>query len=336
MKTKQPAVKKKTRTPRQTEASRRNGRKSKGPVTKAGLEKSSRNSVKHGLFCSVMQRGPMPVFANREEFIQMVQKMNADFGVTTAMGRSLVESLAMDMLRLRHVRAMELTILDPGIDNDRHIDAALLNRQITCGQKSEEEIENLRDACIETQSQLTGGTGMRVREDTADCMAAELWSLMNYARPNLEKAQKERDKLDAAIAADPENHVRRENHIRLQQQIANIEDFMQHTDKEVFHARSEPDVKAFITGKKRLAKDQRQKWIKLIGICRSNQESILAKIMQVDDRINARKREHIRESVDKLDKLKQLGEYESQIRRSIIKTTELIKEVEKMAVIDVL
>lgn len=119
------------------ETSRRNGRKSKGPTTAAGKAKSSMNSLRHGLFCSVIPGGRMPVFADRKELFLASQKMATEFGVTTVLGRTLVEALVVDLFRLRHVRAMELAILDPGIGNDRDMEAVLQERDFASCRRSD-------------------------------------------------------------------------------------------------------------------------------------------------------------------------------------------------------
>src|SRR4051795_11116675 len=56
-----------TRSPAQIEASRRNGARSKGPVTPEGKERASRNALKHGLTATyhlvLEDEGPAPLEA---------------------------------------------------------------------------------------------------------------------------------------------------------------------------------------------------------------------------------------------------------------------------------
>jgi hypothetical protein len=335
MKTAQTTAKKKPRTAKQIEASRRNGRKSKGPVTEAGKKKSSRNAVKHSLFCQVFPEGPMPVFADSEEYVQMVEKFNADFGISTELGRRLVESLALDTLRLRHAQGMLVTTIDPGIKNDKNIEAALLQKEFAYGTMSEQDIYTLWNAYLELQAQLTDGKGMHVQEDAVELITADIWQQMSRAKPALDAARKELARLDATLGENP-NPVQKSRREQLLMKISDIEYYVQHTDKEIFNVRSEADLKAFITGKKRLTQDRREKWIKLIGICKGNVQSAVNKIRKADETINARKQECVRESVLHLETLQRLGEYQNQTRRSIAKTMEMIRDVEKMAVIDVL
>jgi len=335
MKAKQ-APKKKTRTARQTEASRKNGSKSKGPITLVGKAKASRNSVSHGLFCRAIPGGRIPIFADREEFIHMVQKITADFGVTTMMGHTLVEALAMDMLRLRHVRTMELAILDPGIEKDKYIDAAVESRRMASGHRSDEENEILLEAYTEIVQLLASGAKMCVQDKAVELMTADLWKFMNYGRIMLKKQQNELKALDARMAADPENTAIKEKHEQKLKDIASCEEYMEQIDIAVFLIKEEKDITAFITGRRRLAPKQRQLWIKLIQNKKLGIETIIAKVRRADARISGHRRQYFLDSVEQLDKLNQLGEYEDRIRRAITKNIGLIKEVEKMAVIEVL
>jgi len=57
---------------RKVAANRANGRKSKGPVTKAGKEKTRKNALKHGLFTKALPEEEHPFLVDREEYHRLI------------------------------------------------------------------------------------------------------------------------------------------------------------------------------------------------------------------------------------------------------------------------
>ncbi|MDD4060982.1 MAG: hypothetical protein PHW08_09840 [Kiritimatiellae bacterium] len=307
-----------------------NGRKSRGPVTAAGKEKSKMNAVTHGLFIRAIPSGRMPVFADRREFIRAAQKMASDLGVVTTLGRSLVDTLAMDLLRLRHVRSMELAILDPGSGNDRELDAALRDRDSASCRRGDEENDTLLRAYSEAESRLGNGSCLYVTDEALPLMTADLWRTMNEARTVLERDRQHLRALEVKIAETPpcEAAALRETRLLILEDITTGEQDLRDTDRDVFLVSSESDITAYLSGRKRIAPAQRQVWADLMGRRRRAMEYCRQQVMSADFRIDTCRRRHLLASVDKLDSLNRLGEYEDRIRRSISKTTAMIRDVE--------
>jgi hypothetical protein len=319
------------------ETSRRNGRRGKGPVTLAGKAKSSQNAVRHGLFASVIPGGRLPVFADRRELVQASMRMAQEFGVTTVLGRTLVESLAMDMLRLRHVRCMELAILDPGTGNDRDIDAALFDRDSASGRRSDEENDMLMRSYAEAESCLSGGRQLNIRDEALPLMTADLWRVMNEARRTLEYDREHLRELDEEIAVGEGDTSRLQaSRAMALESVATDEEDMRATDREVFLVSCEADIASLLSGGRRIAPEQRQRWTELMGRRRKSMERMQQQVAIADSRLASYRRRHLLASVDKLDTLNRLSEYENHIRRSISKTLAMIREVESVrGVIDV-
>ncbi|MDX1983404.1 MAG: hypothetical protein SFV51_24240 [Bryobacteraceae bacterium] len=108
---------KRNRNSRRAEAARRNGAKSRGPVTPEGKARSSQNSLKHGLTARdvVLATEDKSIYAEyRQIFIQRFQPAD-DYEL------DLVQQLAGIAWRLRRAESIETAMLD--FEIDRNVDA---------------------------------------------------------------------------------------------------------------------------------------------------------------------------------------------------------------------
>jgi hypothetical protein len=96
------------RTPAQIEASRRNGARSRGPVTAAGKTRSGRNGTRHGL-----RGGPFALLPgeDRDEFATLHAAVTSDWGPRDAYERRWVMELVTSMWRQDRLRGLELAVL---------------------------------------------------------------------------------------------------------------------------------------------------------------------------------------------------------------------------------
>jgi hypothetical protein len=93
----------------QSDTSRANGAKSKGPITAEGREKSSRNSLKHGytavdiilLDCD-----------NSSEFQEMQDDYAATYQPASRVEQDLVDEMVISRWRLNRIRAIETVLLN--------------------------------------------------------------------------------------------------------------------------------------------------------------------------------------------------------------------------------
>jgi hypothetical protein len=99
---------KKDRTPAQDEASRNNGKLSRGPVTPEGKQRASKNSLKHGLFAKAI------VLENerKENFTNLTRQYRRVFHPNNALEEALIQELAAAYWRMRRVWAMETHLLN--------------------------------------------------------------------------------------------------------------------------------------------------------------------------------------------------------------------------------
>jgi hypothetical protein len=92
---------------RQIDANRGNGRKSTGPITEEGKQRSRRNAVRHGLTAETV----IEVLEDPKDYKAFELSVTADFDAQTAVERELVLRLASLLWRLRRATAIETGLL---------------------------------------------------------------------------------------------------------------------------------------------------------------------------------------------------------------------------------
>jgi len=105
---------------RQIEANRRNARKSTGPITPEGKERSSCNAVRHGLTAETV----IAALERSDDYEAFEAAVTSDYNVETAVERQLVLRLASVLWRLRRATSMETAIFDSATENARLLTSA--------------------------------------------------------------------------------------------------------------------------------------------------------------------------------------------------------------------
>ena len=93
---------------RQIEANRRNARKSTGPLTEAGKQRSRCNAVRHGLTAETV----IGVLEDAEDYKAFEAGIIADYDAQSAVERELVLRLASLLWRLRRASTMETGLFE--------------------------------------------------------------------------------------------------------------------------------------------------------------------------------------------------------------------------------
>jgi len=102
-------------TDKQLAANRRNAKLSRGPRTKAGKALVRVNALKHGLMATVIPTSEMPAMINPEDYKELVASLMEDFAPRTQAEVSLIELLAVEILRVRRINELDLSLLEPPI-----------------------------------------------------------------------------------------------------------------------------------------------------------------------------------------------------------------------------
>src|SRR5437016_7048575 len=93
---------------RQIEANRHNARKSTGPVTQEGKQRSRCNAVRHGLTAETV----IGALEDAEDYREFEAAIIADYDAQSAVERELVLRLASLLWRLRRATTMETALFD--------------------------------------------------------------------------------------------------------------------------------------------------------------------------------------------------------------------------------
>jgi hypothetical protein len=93
---------------RQIQANRRKARKSTGPITEKGKQRSRRNAVRHGLTAETV----IAALEDAEDYKAFEAAVIADYDAQSAVERELVLRLASLLWRLRRATTMETGLLD--------------------------------------------------------------------------------------------------------------------------------------------------------------------------------------------------------------------------------
>ena len=105
---------------RQTEANRRNARKSTGPVTEEGKQRSRCNAVRHGLTAETV----ICALEDAEDYKAFEAAIIADYDAQSAVERELVLRLASLLWRLRRATTMETGLFEIQADHPSGIKQA--------------------------------------------------------------------------------------------------------------------------------------------------------------------------------------------------------------------
>src|SRR3954453_7535633 len=93
---------------KQIEANRRNARRSTGPTSTDGKQRSRRNAVRHGLTAETL----IGALEDAEDYKAFEAAIIADYDAQSAVERELVLRLASLLWRLRRATAMETAMLE--------------------------------------------------------------------------------------------------------------------------------------------------------------------------------------------------------------------------------
>src|SRR5438874_8971740 len=102
---------------KQIEANRRNARRSTGPVSAEGKQKSRGNAVRHGLTAETI----IGALEDAEDYKAFEAAIIADYDAQSAVERELVLRLASLLWRLRRATTMETGLFDIQIEHEREL-----------------------------------------------------------------------------------------------------------------------------------------------------------------------------------------------------------------------
>ena len=161
-----PATAPRPRSPAQIEAARRNGARSRGPVTEEGKARASRNALKHGL--AALHHFVLEDEAP-SELEELTARLMAECGPETEIEARLVKRMAIAFWKSERAERIEVALFDAAPKLPR---GPLLGRRVERGDRSEYQPRHRRgggDASARDPGAYIRGTGQLVLVLSSRC-----------------------------------------------------------------------------------------------------------------------------------------------------------------------
>lgn len=318
------------RSAKQAEASRLNGRKSQGPKTAAGKQRASQNAIRTGLFCKTIPEYRYPVYYSRQEVSDLAADIASQLGCRSTFTHTLAESVASDILRLRHVRSLEHAVLDPDVGAAKDLEDAYKQQRGRCIQKTDLEHAALLAAATKTRDALEAGAPITLTPTELQLMGDECWTRMTSVRRRIESARREIQRLDDELksAAPDDSELLRVERESAAQYLHDDEEQLKTEDVGRYGIATEDDLEAILTNARPVPSECRTAWTTLATEIVYGE---MAAIRQIEDgqlRIEMLRRSHVLQGLNRMDQLNLLADYAAKIQRHMERTISLIRQLE--------
>lgn len=288
------------RTPAQREASRRNGRMSRGPRTLAGKRQSCQNALKHGLFAR-MVRPPGDYRQLDVAYDQIRRQLIQEFAPRTFSDRLRVDALAHDYVQLCTARQIANASLPVRSLSPREAESwARL-------QRAESDLRLIRHTLGRLQ-----GTGPLLLATAkarrlADCLVALLQAVEQ----------------DLAEADDPEFDPLTPYEIELREPQDLLIKALGRVRQRLTHR---SHLEGLLAGKQELSRQQRKHLIALLAYAEHVKQSWISKQEHLRDTIERVKQDNLAAAARALPSLALADDYQAKIQRRIDRQLHLLRE----------
>lgn len=325
------------RSAKQAEASRQNGCRSRGPKTPAGKQKASQNAIRTGLFCKNIPEYRYPIYYSRRDVADLAADVAAQLGCRSTFTHTLAESVASDMLRLRHIRSLEHALLDPDVGQAKDLESAHQQQRGCCIQKTEPEHVALLAAATKVRDGLAAETPFVLAPTELDLVTDELWGRMTCAHRACEVARAEIQRLDESLKSAAPDDVEwlQDERKTAEQNLQEAEERCKKEDVGRYGIHSKDELEAVLTNAMQVPHECRTVWSILANETVYNEMSAIRQIEDGQLRIEMLRRNHILQGMHKMDQLNLLADYEAKIQRHMERTLTMIREIEGLSVLDV-
>lgn len=312
--------------PRQVAASRRNGRRSRGPVTEAGKERSRKNALQHGLFARILPRRDLPFLVDRKEYEELTGQLQEDFHPKTQMEMTLVETLAFDIMRLRHVFAMESAVMDHSRPPENETKKWKGEMDLECRGRRIEDLQADRDVLTELRKSILAGKRPVFRGEQARRLTDLLDECLQLPSREVARLRKRYEKIEPRPPAmRPEDH---ERFLRLDfEHLKKCEQLEKDRGPEAHGCSDVASLKEMVSGKRPIPSER-------VALWRETLESMILQLTKTIGLVRGfqRKLDELRDDyllrlVGQSDQLDRLGRYETMVRRNIDRTLSQLQAI---------
>ena len=318
------------RSPRQIEASRTNGGKGRGPVTRVGKQRSKLNAITHGLFVGAIPTAKFPIHYTPDEARTLAQDIARRYDCRDSYSQSLAESVAMDMLRLRQIKRLEHALLDPDVEGRRDIEQAMQQRRGHFLDSTPQDHKLLLDATTAALETLNSERRIRIGVGF-ELMVTDVWRTLSAPIENLARLRK-----DIAEPDDPEDvEWSKQRRAAMEQDLPEAEADVKKEGPEAHGVTDEMQVGAILRGGE-IPPEFVSAWTTLMGRLQTWRQRRIHEIEEAERRIQQLQRELLLPTFKHLESLRLLSDYEQRVQRQMERTLAILKDAAGTArVIDV-
>ena len=188
---------------RQLAANRANSLKSTGPRTRAGKEVVRANAITHGLYATVLSKYKCPGLIDEGMYEQLVQQFQEDFKPKTQIEMTLIESLAVDMMRLRQIQAMEARFYQDAVEGAPETeDPRLWNPHRLEEGETEEQVQHEATVARRLYLHMDEGKPHPLPPKEAEAFADKIYQIAINAEDLLVELRQELEELQALAASE--------------------------------------------------------------------------------------------------------------------------------------
>jgi hypothetical protein len=189
---------------RRLAANRANALKSTGPRTKAGKEVVRTNAITHGLYATVWPKGEVPGLTDPRMLEQLVSQYQEDFKPKTQLEMTLIELLAVDLVRLRQIHAMEARFYEDVFHNTHPPRAPTLSSySLFPDGETEEQVRHELAVAENMLEALRQNRAFPLPAEDAELIAKRISHHASQAEESLKSLLKEREQSSGPTPPKP-------------------------------------------------------------------------------------------------------------------------------------
>ena len=305
------------------EANRRNARLSRGPRTAKGKARARMNALKHGLFTKVLPKAESPLLVDKAEHEQLITELREDFQPQTQLELLLIESLAFELMRLRHIHALEATIWEDGRPQSDEERRARDGIDIYLGKKTVAEHETDRAFLARMLHAITDGRDEPFTDGEVTHLAALLQGSFENNHARIERVQQSVQAAEERLAqAKDETKIPglKEWLERDQEHLASAIEHEKKYGAAALGCGSADAITHAVRHSSQIASELKERWRELLTNWILGTDSRLGDAAGFQRRLVRLRHQRIHDLLQRTPELERMGRYEVMVRRNIDRT----------------